>query len=155
MINQNVVGFIMGCYDTKIQIKQWISSILPLIMKKTVGGQYHFGPLTWHYLFALCRQKMVEKKQVIDLSVYPAHLHINVDKDWRGLGIGEKLLQEYINLLKGKKVVGVHLNTTDQNQAACKLYEKMGFQLIASHSTKLWSYWLDHLVEIRSYGLRL
>jgi len=86
---------------------------------------------------------------------YPAHLHINVDKPWRGRGIGLLLMQACLDQLRTLRVSGVHLHTTNMNQAACRLYEALGFQLLAARTTGLWSRWVGSPVENRCYGLTL
>jgi len=53
-------------------------------------------------------------------------LHINVDKKWRGNGIGIRLMKVYLDQLTYLKVSGVHLGTSSENLAACQLYEKLG-----------------------------
>jgi ribosomal protein S18 acetylase RimI-like enzyme len=47
------------------------------------------------------------------------------------------------------------LETTNLNQAACHLYEKLGFRLLGVHSNRYWSKRLGLRVENRRYGLRL
>jgi len=155
MSNQNIVGFLAGCLETKTQVRRWVYSILPTVLKKMAQNKYRIGPLTWRYLFGLIRMQFMEESHGVDLSVYPAHLHINVETNWRGRGIGEKLLKRYIEQLSQEHISGVHLNTTDQNRSACRLYDRMGFQLLASKSTRLWSHLIALPVERRCYGLRL
>jgi RimJ/RimL family protein N-acetyltransferase len=91
----------------------------------------------------------------IDLHDYPAHLHINLDVAARGRGLGQDLMEAYIDQLRHFGIPGVHLNTTSVNVAACRLYEKIGFRLLEERPTKVWSNLLDRPVENRSYGLNL
>lgn len=155
MDHQTVIGFLVGCLDSRIQSHQWRNLILPQILKNAVLRKYRIGSLTWDFLLQSLQSRLTEKKNRIDLSLYPAHLHINVDANWRGKGVGQELLKKYIEYLSQNHIPGVHLNTTDQNISACKLYERMGFQLLSSHSTKLWSHLISNSVELRLYGLRL
>jgi ribosomal protein S18 acetylase RimI-like enzyme len=46
---------------------------------------------------------------------------------WRGLSIGEGLMQETLKLLKVKKAGEVYLTVRENNRPAIKLYEKLGF----------------------------
>jgi ribosomal protein S18 acetylase RimI-like enzyme len=151
----NVVGFLAGCPDTRSLARQWLSSILPGVLSNVVHGKYMIGTLTRHYLYSLVRMQLMERAPAVDLALYPAHLHVNLDANWRGMGIGGKLLQRYIEQLSQEHVPGVHLSTTDQNRSACKLYEQMGFQLLGSHTTHVWAHLINHPVEHRSYGLRI
>lgn len=151
----DVVGFLMGCRETRLQAGRWARAILPLVLAKTLRGGYHWGPLTRRYLSGLIRAYFAGEMPHADVSRYPAHLHLNVVAPWRGLGIGRRLLQTYLDQLRQEGVPGVHLCTTDQNQAACHLYAACGFQRLDARTTRLWAYWRAAPVENRCYGLRL
>jgi len=153
--NQTMIGFIVGCLDSRLQTYQWLYSILPRILKNALLRKYKIGPLTRDFLHQLLLSRLTEKKNKVDLSLYPAHLHINVDSNCRGRGVGKELLETYLDHLSQENIPGVYLNTTDQNISACKLYERMGFQLLSAHSTRLWSHLISKPVELRCYGLRL
>lgn len=75
---------------------------------------------------------------------YPAHLHINLLPQARGLRLGEQLLVAYLRVLTERGVPGVQLSTTDQNSAALGLYHKLGFRVLAEKNTPLWTPWLGH-----------
>jgi RimJ/RimL family protein N-acetyltransferase len=49
----------------------------------------------------------------------------------------------------------VYLHTTSYNQAACHLYEKLGFDLLSRRHNRYWSQWFGFPVDNRSYGLKL
>ncbi len=61
----------------------------------------------------------------------------------------------YLNQLRKLDVPGVFLGTTNLNEAACRLYEKQGFQLLNRRETRDWNYLFKRSVENRSYGLKL
>ncbi|WP_028775503.1 GNAT family N-acetyltransferase [Shimazuella kribbensis] len=54
---------------------------------------------------------------------------ILVDKQYRGLNIGKKLIQQAIQWAKVGKMPGIMLETQNNNVAACKFYESCGFVL--------------------------
>jgi ribosomal protein S18 acetylase RimI-like enzyme len=54
---------------------------------------------------------------------------ILVDKQFRGLHIGKKLIQQAIQWAKAGKMPGIMLETQSNNVAACKFYESCGFVL--------------------------
>jgi ribosomal protein S18 acetylase RimI-like enzyme len=91
----------------------------------------------------------------VDLREYPAHLHINMQAGSRGLGVGRRLMETYLEQLRQQSVNGVHLETTNMNVAACHLYEKIGFRLLGAHINRYWSKRLRQRVENRRYGYRL
>ncbi len=92
----------------------------------------------------------------VDLSDYPAELHINLAEAARGLGLGRKLMQACLDQMTELGLPGIHLKTTTRNAAAIRLYEKMGFQLLARKRTRLWEPWLPgEEIENLVYGKRL
>ena len=91
----------------------------------------------------------------MDGKTYPAHLHINVDSAWRGRRLGQRLMETYLRQLRELGVPGVSLETTSLNEAACKMYEKMGFRLLEARPDRFWAKWFGHAVENRCYGLKL
>ena len=54
---------------------------------------------------------------------------IRVDRDFRRLGIGRKLLEKAVDWANGKGLAGVMLETQNNNAGACELYRKCGFKL--------------------------
>jgi ribosomal protein S18 acetylase RimI-like enzyme len=92
----------------------------------------------------------------VDLSDYPAELHINLAEAARGLGLGRKLMEACLNQMTELGIPGIHLKTTTMNAAAIKLYEKMGFELLGHKRTHLWEPWLPGVeIENLVYGKRL
>lgn len=57
---------------------------------------------------------------------FPAHLHINLLENHRGLGIGEKLVAKLCERLAQNTTKGVHL-LTSANSRNVRFYEKCGF----------------------------
>lgn len=54
---------------------------------------------------------------------------IAVEPDYRGRGVGYALIQRAIEWAKFKELPGIMLETQDNNVAACRLYERCGFEL--------------------------
>ena len=62
-----------------------------------------------------------------DLLVrYPAHLHINIDPDWRGQGVGRQLVEALAARLSGSGVPGLHV-TTGHDARNVGFYLQNGF----------------------------
>jgi ribosomal protein S18 acetylase RimI-like enzyme len=150
-----VVGFLTGCLDTARQQRFFIRKLIPGALWGALSGRYRLGPKTWRYTGRLFREALLGALPKADLQAYPAHLHINVEASWRGKGLGRKLLLNYLDQIQQAGAGGVHLETTSQNTAACRLYEKLGFQRVSAHSTRLWEGYIHHPVENRVYARRL
>jgi ribosomal protein S18 acetylase RimI-like enzyme len=151
---QGVAGFLAGCTDTSLQRRRWARIILPKFLWRVCQGRYQIGAKTWRYLRKLMGMTLHHEHAQVDEYIYPAHLHINVAREWRGQGMGKGLMLAYLDQLRQEHIRGVHLMTTSMNKAAIKLYESLGFGLLDSRRTHTWDDMLESPVENRCYGLK-
>ena len=158
-VNGVVAGFLMGCWDTKKRDRAVIRYLLPEVVGKAITGRYRIGKLTWSYIWGVFKQSLQgiynRKPHPLDLNLFPAHLHVNLDSGYRGHGLGRRLMEAYLEQLRANKIPGVHLKTTNLNEAACKLYESMGFSLLSAYPEEIFNYVLGHRIEGRVYVMRL
>jgi ribosomal protein S18 acetylase RimI-like enzyme len=150
-----VIGFITGCIDTIRKDKIVNKKINPKVILRMLTGYYKIGPKARRYIWRTLKSKHQHSFPGVDLNLYPAHLHINVSEEWRGNGVGIRLMKTYLDQLTYLKVPGVHLGTTSENIAACRLYEGLGFRLLDEKPSIMWEGIVDHPVQNRSYGMRL
>jgi GNAT superfamily N-acetyltransferase len=52
-----------------------------------------------------------------------------LEPEYRGIGLGKKLMQLYVEFLKSRKYASSYLWTTDELEAAASLYTRHGFRL--------------------------
>jgi ribosomal protein S18 acetylase RimI-like enzyme len=52
-----------------------------------------------------------------------------VEPDYRGQGVGYALIQRAVEWAKSTGLPGIMLETQDNNVAACRLYQRCGFEL--------------------------
>jgi ribosomal protein S18 acetylase RimI-like enzyme len=136
--DDEVVGFLMGCVDTALQRRVWIRRILPRLALGLLTGKYRTGRLTWRHARRLAR--MVPRAGPrVNLAKYPAHLHLNIHAQWRRHGLGRRLLEAFLHQLRERGTPGVHLNTTNLNSAAGRLFESAGFQVLNTRVAPQWS----------------
>jgi|WetSurSiteA1Bulk_404760.scaffolds.fasta_scaffold17448_2 ribosomal protein S18 acetylase RimI-like enzyme len=154
-VEGRVAGFLAGCPDSKAKAGLYLRSILPGSLGSLIRGKYQSGPLTRDYLHRLVGAGFRNEAPHVDFKIYPAHLHINVDAGFRGHGFGRRLMNAYLGQLRGGQITGVHLNTTSLNEAACRLYESVGFRLLDARPTRMWEGIVEGHVENRCYGLQL
>ena len=150
-----VVGFLTGSINTRVYNRKLMIVITPRVIGNLLRGRYHFGRLSLHYFSGMLEGLLRSEYTSVDLDTYPAHLHINVDTNWRGYKLGQRLMEAYLGQLLKLGIPGVHLDTTSLNEIACRLYEKMGFRLLDSRLDRYWSKWFGHPVDNRCYGLKL
>ena len=147
-----VVGFLAGCLDTKNYQRDIRRIIIPRVFKRLIRWKYIIGARSISYMNGLLGGFFFGDFSPVDYSTYPAHLHINIDKGWRGFGLGRKLILAYIDQLSSINIKGVHLQTTSQNQIACRLYENLDFRILWARTDHFWTKWFGYKVENRCYG---
>ena len=64
-------------------------------------------------------------------AVYPAHLHIDLMPQVRGLGLGRVLIDQLLSELRERGVAGVHLGVDVANLNGIGFYEHLGFREVA------------------------
>ena len=62
---------------------------------------------------------------------FPAHLHINLAPGWRGLGIGQRLIEAFAGAARAHGAPGLHV-VTSQGARNVIFYERAGFTLQGS-----------------------
>ncbi|MCO4792247.1 MAG: GNAT family N-acetyltransferase [Bacteriovoracaceae bacterium] len=60
---------------------------------------------------------------------YPAHLHINCDLEYQGLGIGTKLMKAFMDEMKEKELPGLHIITSIGAKNS-GFYASLGFNIL-------------------------
>jgi ribosomal protein S18 acetylase RimI-like enzyme len=150
-----VIGFLLGCTDTSRQVSQWRRYIISQVLLKAFTGRYKLGRRTSGFAWGMLMGILRGEEPAINVKKYPAHLQIDVKQDYRGMGVGRGLIEAYLEQLRGLAVPGVHLETTNHNEAACYLYEKVGFTLLDERPNHFWTRMFGFQVNNRSYGLTL
>lgn len=69
-----------------------------------------------------CLYQMVDEGEIINVAIAP---------DWRGQGVGLKMLEHFLNLGKERGIARFLLDVRVSNLPAQRLYEKAGFAIIA------------------------
>lgn len=154
-VDNKVAGFLTGCFNSTSHDRVMQRKLLPRVIWKWLRGGYHPGPKTWQYTRAAFGAALRGEIPGADITRYPAHLHINLLPEARGYGLGRQLIEAYLGQLLDACVPGVHLQTTSMNVVACKLYEKVGFRLLAAKPTRMYAHLVDGPVEARCYGMEL
>lgn len=61
---------------------------------------------------------------------YPAHLHVDILKEYQSQGYGGKLMEALLDELKKRNVKGVMLTADSDNEGAIRFYERFGFKTL-------------------------
>lgn len=62
---------------------------------------------------------------------YPSHLHIDLEPEVQGLGMGRPMMEELMDRLRRLGSPGVHLGMAETNARAERFYRKLGFEKLA------------------------
>ena len=151
-LDGTTVGYICGSVGGKKVARAQARTSAAAVLR-LVTFRYKVGALTRRYFLRVASAMLRGEYPHPDLRGYPAHLHINLTEAARGYGLGKRLMNACLDQMTGLGVPGIHLNTTSLNAAAVKMYEKMGFDLLARKRTHLWEPWLPGIeVENLVYG---
>lgn len=143
-----IVGYIIGAPNVRAYQRYFLLAA-PDILWKILTRRYPGFLKSVGYLL---RAAFYRSRQA-PLAQYPAHLHINLLPQARGLGFGRKLLEAHLDCLRAKGIPGVQLSATGENGAALGLYQKLGFKVYAEWESPLWKPWLGrevtHLIMVK------
>lgn len=108
------------CFDQEAFTKRQIAYLLTDY--NTIGLVAKANGEVAGYIIA---QVEVEKD-----TLYGHIITVNVLPAYRRKGIGSRMLKETEEILKGKGIRECHLEVREDNSAALKLYQKLGYQKI-------------------------
>jgi ribosomal protein S18 acetylase RimI-like enzyme len=153
--DSTVVGYLTGSVGDR-RARSGKARAASVAAIRLLTFRYRLGRLTLRYFARVAGAVLRSEYPHADLREYPAELHINLTEGARGYGLGKRLMNACLDQMAGAGVPGIHLNTTNLNAVAVRMYEKMGFHLLASKPTRLWEPWLPgQRVENLVYGKRL
>jgi ribosomal protein S18 acetylase RimI-like enzyme len=82
---------------------------------------------TWRWLSALLRSR----RPVLP-GDFPAHVHVNVERDQRGKDVGRQLLECFEQQVRAARLPGMHASVRGDNVGGRRFFERMGFVVLAS-----------------------
>lgn len=150
-----VVGYVSGSPTGDVGVHVHALKSLPRILGRLAACRYCMGRKTLVYLGMSVRAGLCGELLEIRRAEYPANLHINLETGYCGRGLGVALMRTYLDKLRSERVPGVHLVTTNRNQAALGLYQRLGFQLLSEKRTRMWQRYVGGEVRLMAFGLRL
>lgn len=128
-----VLGYLTGCPDTASfeRAKSW--RFTPKLAAKVILGHFKRTSDTRRFLRrVLLRERPAEsffrrETRARLAREFPAHLHINVESEARGQGVGAMLMSDYLSQLARAGVRGAHVFCGPR---PVEFYRRSGFELI-------------------------
>jgi GNAT superfamily N-acetyltransferase len=153
--NGKVIGYLTGAENEKKMNLALIVRVLPRAVLKLVFKGYIFKKD--NFLFILFNIYSFLKGEFYAPAFikidYPAILHINIEKSYRGSGIGGMLVEAYLNYLKKEEIRGVHLTT--QSEKSFKFFEKEGFIILYETKRSYFKHIFKKSIKYFYYGKKL
>lgn len=144
-------GYIVGVTDQTAYERALRFTLRRQVLPNLLRGRYRALPGCLPYLTRLALFPSPHAPR----GTYPAHLHLNLLPDARGLGLGRALLTAFVDDLRARGVPGVQLSTTRENEAALALYARAGFEVLAERVLPVWTPWLGRRATHVLMGLKL
>lgn len=147
-----VSGYIMGSKDEPKYRKASAELSRPCLNRAL--RRLLFEPSSRRLLLSLVKSFMSGEFKRPDFSRhYPAHLHINVDKAFRGSGIGSMLMNRFEDYLRSSKVYGARLATISAR--ANRFFQKQGFGILYRRRVTYFDYLAREEIYLSMYGKTL
>ena len=152
---EKVIGYLSGAKNEKTMDLVFIFKVLPAAVFKLIFKGYIFKKN--NLLFILFNIYSFFKGEFYEPAFirkdYPAILHINIDNNYRRYGIGNRLVETYLNYLIKEKISGIHLTT--QSEKSFKFFEKAGFKIIYETKRSYFRHIFKKSIRYFYYGKKL
>ena len=128
--NNIVVGYLTGCLDTS----KFDRIMTRKILHSAISGAISRGAIlrleSYQLFSALIVSGILRIGRGIDLKTYPAHFHINIIEDFRGVKRGRQLVERFKQQCVDAGIKGIHVEALGTNLKGRGFFEKMGFKPI-------------------------
>jgi len=149
-----VVGCLVGTKDKFAAEKVINLKIGPSLLWDALLSAALFKKKNISFLFNVFISMLKGEFRMPDFTQeYPATLHINIDKQYRGQGIGARLMDAYIDYLKQENVKALHLAT--MSEEGSQFFLKQGFTLLFSGKRSYFRHIIGKDVPLYVYGKKL
>jgi GNAT superfamily N-acetyltransferase len=122
-----VMGYLLGCLDSEHFARAMVWRIGPPATFRAIGRGLLWNRQIWRLWRANTGGDKVAFNRSQVHSEYPAHLHINLRRNFRGQGVGRVLMERFMEQAIQAKVAGVHAGVADANPGGKAFFEKLGF----------------------------
>lgn len=129
-----IVGYLCGSLQNGRYLFMTFFYILPKTLWRALRRGVFCQPETWRLLKTAWTTFLKGGySKHIPLDKYPAHLHINLQAEFRNQHIGRRLMEHFLGQVEAAGLKGVHAVTREENVGACRFFEKMGFVALSRH----------------------
>jgi GNAT superfamily N-acetyltransferase len=149
-----LVGYLLGAKDTAAldRVAKW--EIAPRLLVKSLAKGTFLKKKNVTFAFRLLASFFKGEFVMPGFyKEYPATLHINLEKKFRNLGIGSKLMGLYLEYLTRQGIPGVYIPT--MSDKAASFFRKQGFNFLYRGYRSYFRHILHKDLPLYIYGKRL
>lgn len=128
-VEGRAVGYLLGCRDTRRQRRVQATRVVPAALAGFVRRGGLVKRATWRLVGANLR--LPRRGERFDEERYPAHLHVGLDAEHRGMDLGHRLVEAFLGELRAAGVPGVHAVVLAENAGGRHFFEQLGFAPLA------------------------
>jgi GNAT superfamily N-acetyltransferase len=149
-----VAGYITGARNAQAMHAAFSAVVLPRILFRVLTSPLLLKKSNRVSAYNFIRSVFMGEFHLPDIyEEYPAMLHINIAGEFRGKGVGAKLMSAYLEYLKSNNIPGVHLAAMSEEGGA--FFRKQGFKLLSEHKRSCFRHILHKDVPVLIYGKRI
>ena len=149
-----VIGYLIGAKDVKVMRKVFNHKIIPQLIIRAVKERILSKINTRLFLLRAALGFLKGEFLAPDFSgKYPATLHVNIDRGWRGQGAGRMLVERYIHFLGENNVKGVHFGT--RSEYAMEFFVRLGFAILRKSKRSYLRHYLNKKMPYYILGKKI
>ena len=128
------VGYVAGCLDTRRYMRSVVTKIFPGVFIRALARGVFWRKDSWNLIRCMIKSVRLGGFHRRDISeLYPAHLHINLEKGFRGQGLGRSLVGHFFAQARSAGCPGVQVSASQDNKGACNFFEHLGFTVLGRY----------------------
>lgn len=128
-LDGEVVGYLLGCRDST-RAGTPVGALSRHLVRRGLAVRPGTAGVIWRATADLATQTVRTRRAPETAFLddrWPAHLHIDLLPEARGLGVGRRLMTGWLDRLRDEGIPGCHLGTWAENDGAIAFFESQGF----------------------------
>lgn len=129
-IDGAVAGYLLGCIDST---KAWNPASVAgrHVLRRGIAFRRGTAGMIWRTVKDGLVEVALRRHELDELEFkdarFPAHLHIDLLPEARGIGAGSQLIHRWLDRLRVERVPGCYLQTMAENTSAIAFFTACGF----------------------------
>ena len=130
----DVIGYLTGCLESGRYRRVMAWRIVPHAMLRAISRGNLLSAQTWRLSWAgLQTWLRGGTRWPVPVASYPAHLHVNLQKGFRGQHIGHRLVERFLDQARAAQLGGAHVAVRSDNRPSRTFFEGLGFIELGRH----------------------